>query len=219
VTPWDPRCRVLGVLALAGAAAGVQTLPAVLGALLLALAGAGLCRVRPRAFFERIGLLFIGLVPFAIAAWLGATWESAVSSTVRGLAVGLFGSVLFWAGPVSETFAAVQSLGVPGRVVAVGRLAERYAGLLFAELRRTRRAARARGFAGRNATVYGHLAAGVLARSIGRADSVASAMQARGFGGTFVPTERLQLRWRDVACLLTCLFLAGGLIVYDRLGG
>lgn len=214
---WDARCRLTGLLAFAAAAASART-PAAAGVCCaIALLFLSLAAVTLRGIAARIGLILLGLAPFAIAIPFVAEhpFEQTATVLLRGLAVGLTGFALYAAAPPAETFAAAAALRVPGPVVLVARLAERYSGLFFAEFRRGRRAAVARGFGGRSPAVYGHLIGGVFARGLQRADAVAAAMAARGFDGRYRGGPEFRLRAGDIIVLSVVLVAAGSVLAFE----
>ncbi len=53
--------------------------------------------------------------------------------------------------------------------------------------------------------VYGHIAAGILLRSMDRSDYIYKAMLSRGFDGEFPEGNTNRLKWTDLAAVIVFL--------------
>jgi cobalt/nickel transport system permease protein len=228
----------VAVLLLAAAAAAARHPAPAAAALALALALALAARLPPRRVFARLGLLALAVLPFLVVLPFtldpaGPGWDAGpvrvsekgvrtgLGVAFRCLAVGAFGLVLAGTAPLPRTLAAAHALYVPGVLVQVAQLAYRYAFLLFDEARRVRVALRTRGFRPRTTAhtyrTLGHVAGAVLVRGGDRAETVAAAMRARGFDGTYRTLTPFRTTPADVAGLLLAVVAATALVAWDRI--
>jgi cobalt/nickel transport system permease protein len=202
---WDARWKLLSLLLFSLAVATLTQLGPLLVSLGFTLALAVHARVAWRTIAERLGLILLGIIPFAILLPLTVTngWQLVVPITLRGVTIGLLALVLVDTTPMTRLFEAMHALGVPDRLVWVMQLAYRYLFVFFAEVRRIRIAARTRGFRiGTTALTYrtlGHMAGAIVVRSGDRAEQVAAAMRCRGFHGQFRRLVPFQTSQRDRA--------------------
>lgn len=233
---WDPRWKLAAILLLAAAAAAVKAPAPAAAAVAAGLLLTRLSRLSVSRVAARLGLLalatlpFLAVLPFTLDP-AGPGWDvgpvrvserglrAGAGVVLRCLAVGCFALVLVGTAPLSRTLAAAHALRVPGAVVQVAQLAYRYAFLLFDEARRVRVALRTRGFRPRtNAHTYrtlGHVAGAILVRGGDRAETVAEAMRARGFDGTYRTLTPFRTTAGDVLGFLAAVAVAAGLVVYD----
>lgn len=176
-------------------------------ALLLELACLPWCGLRPRALLRRTLVLLVAAVPAGVVtAWLGVdagpvladlgpvsvtegSLTAGAAITLRVMAIGLPGVVLLaTTDPTDLADALAQVLRLPHRFVLAALAATRLVGVLAQEWQMLSLARRARGLGddgwlGRLRTTGGQVLA-LLVLAIRRATTLATAMEARGFGVT-----------------------------------
>ncbi len=143
-------------------------------------------------------------------AGLMVLWNALIKALLGVLSL----SVLTATTPISELLAACERLRVPRVLLTLAGLTYRYLFVVVEEARRMKRAADARGYAGRwlwHASSVGHLAGMLFLRSYERAERVHLAMIARGFTGHFPSRPGQALRPADYAFAGVLLTLAGAL--------
>ena len=220
---WDGRWKLAGVFALGLVASAVRTPGAAGVALAYAVILTTLGRFSVRSILVVTSILVSGVVPLAIAMpFLSSSgWGESVALICRGLAVGLIGHAAFASSPPHRSFAALARLRVPGLIVNLLQFGYRYAILLAGEARRVRVAMAVRGFrVGVNRRTYattGNLIGSVLVRGGDRAESVAAAMAARGFDGTFRTLTPFRTTAGDVTGFVLTLVFSGALIAIEAL--
>ena len=99
--------------------------------------------------------------------------------------------------PISDAVAALRQFRLPSTVIAVAWLTDRFLTLLAADARRMMQSVQARSAAlslPRRISVGSRVSGTFLVRAVGRSDTLADAMTARGFDGR-IPALRL-LRWQ-----------------------
>ena len=221
---WDARWKLAGLLALSVGASLLEAPGplAVLLAITVALAVVG-GRVPLGAVAGRVLLLSLPVAPLLVVLPLADGRRGLlVGATVllRLAAVGVAALTLVRTTGFPTLLTAAQALRVPGVLVQVAQAAYRYSFVLASEARRTRVALRTRGFRLRsNVQTYqtvGYCVGGLLVRSADRAETVAAAMRARGFAGTFRTTTTFRTTPADVAGFALCLVAVAGLVAWDR---
>jgi cobalt/nickel transport system permease protein len=220
----DPRWRLLALLLAMLAVAVLRTLtaavPALAGALLLAM----LARMPWRWYLGRMALLAAALAFFAAPLpFLGGDFLSGVSLAilfvVKAAALATLAAVLVVSAPLDATLKAAAALRVPGLLIQLGLLSYRYLFVLGDELSRLRIALRVRGFRNRanwhSYRTVGHSAGTLLVRGYERAERVSQAMICRGFDGRFRSLAAFSTRWRDVLAFALIITAATGLVLLD----
>jgi len=223
VARWDARWK-LAALLLASATFAVVSQPAITaGAFGIAVVGVSFARLKLRFAAGRLMLILIAMLPvLAVFPFTNDNGLSlALSMTLRALAVACVGMILLGTAPLAQTLAAAHRLYLPGALVQIALLAHRYSLLFFSEARRVRIALRTRAFrAGTNLRTYrttGHAVGSLLVRGGDRAEQVADAMRARGFGGAFHCTRRFRTTAWDVAGFAGVMLLLAGLLLGEWL--
>jgi cobalt/nickel transport system permease protein len=209
----------------------------ILSAVAAALALDGSTGLGPRALARRIApvagmlLLLFGWTIFfprpEEEAWrlgpltlspLGAVWLIRVVGKTVALLLLLL--AVLETTPMAELGHAAAALHVPGPLVQLFLMTQRYVFLLLEEFSRLRIAVRVRAFRSRvNRHCYrtiGHIAGTLLVRSYDRAERVHQAMACRGFAGTFRTLNAARTGVAEVAFLLVLVVGAAGLVVWDR---
>lgn len=218
----DAAWRLAAFVVCAAGVASLRGWPASAGALLFAATVALSARVPLSAIAARMGLMLLPLIPFAVVSVADpAARPNLVAAAGRLLAVGVLTLTLTTTAPPADHLQALARLGVPGRLVQVALLAERYRQLLGREARTLQLALRTRGLRLRStrqsAAVIGAMAGSVWARAESRAERVADAMQARGYAGRFHPTTPVRSDWADVILVAASVMLTVISIVSDRI--
>jgi cobalt/nickel transport system permease protein len=237
VSRWDPRWK-LASLSLSGIMVALIVQPITAGlAAMLCLALAFVARLPLRVMKNRLGLIFLAVLPMLVVLPLttnrqGSGWTLgwlfvseagltvAVTIALRALAIGTLALVVLRTNPFAETLAAAHALRWPSLGIQIAQLAYRYAFLLFEEARRLRIALRTRGFrAAASAHSYrtsGQAVGTLLIRGFDRAERVADAMRCRGFDGRFHSLNVWQTRPADVLGFLLVVALAAGVLILDQ---
>lgn len=219
---WDPRWKLAAMLVFALGAAILRTPVPLIVALLVSFALLVLARLSMRRIAERIGLLLLAVLPFAVVLpiFVEHGWLLATTIALRCVTIGLIAFFVANTAPLPRTLAAARSLGVPGAVVLIAQLAERYLHVLFGEARRMRVAMRTRGFRLRtNAHSYrtvGHVAGALLVRGHERAERVAAAMKCRGFDGVSRQATPFRTTAVDVLAFLAVATGTIALVGWER---
>jgi cobalt/nickel transport system permease protein len=104
---------------------------------------------------------------------------------------------------------------LPLIVTILSKLVYTYIFIFIDELHRTMRAYKSRTPVRRvsRVKVYGHIAAGILFRSMDRSDYIYKAMLSRGFDGEFPEGNANRLKWTDLAAVIVFL----GIIVTTKI--
>lgn len=202
----DARWKLVGIIPTCIILAAVNDLRAAALGLAGALALAAAARVPPLRLARRLVpvaallvALFVGTIfvapagetswtigPFAISP---ARLEGLARVFLKTMALVTLVIVLFETTPLDELAQGARGLGVPGPLILIGLLSQRYVFLLAEEFGRLRTALRVRGFrarAGRHTyRTIGQVAGTLLVRGHDRAERVHQAMLCRGFDGRF----------------------------------
>lgn len=112
--------------------------------------------------------------------------------------------------PISDAVAALRQLRLPSTVIAVAWLTDRFLTLLAADARRMMESVQARSAAlslPRRISVGSRVSGTFLVRAVGRSDTLADAMTARGFDGRIPALRRLQWNTRDTVITAAALAL------------
>lgn len=222
VARWDARWKLAGLVLACALTSAIQSPAACAISLAIALTLVSLAHLITRRFLSRFGLIALSLLPFLIALPFseGGTLLAAAAG-LRALAIGTFAYVLVAAEPFDRTLAASHSLGVPGPLVLIARLAHRYTATLFDEFRRLRTAWSTRAFRATTTRhayrTYAHGLGAVLLRSADRGERVSAAMRARGFDGTLRNPRGFHATAADAFAFAALMLAVSGVLAWDRL--
>lgn len=234
----DPRLRLLSALAFALVTVSLQTLPALLAAVGLALATAAAAGLAWRPVLRRLlpleGLMLALLLvlPFSVAgtAWfaigpLPASHEGlglALRIFLRANAVVIMLLALLGTLEPATLGYALGRLGVPAKLVHLFLLTVRYIELMNDEYQRLRQAMRARAFVPRSDAhgwrSLGWLIGMLLLRSLERAQRVLAAMKCRGFHGRLYLLSEDRWSGGDTRAALSAALVLGGLLLLELAG-
>lgn len=233
----DPRLLVLAAVLFALVTVALQTLPAAVAALSIALllaAAGGLTRgelLRRLAVLEGLMLVILLTLPFTVPGepWLtlgpltvtdaGLHRAALIALKANAVVLALLGLI----GAMEPTVLghALARLGLPHKLVHLLLLTVRQIALLDEEGRRLRRAMRARAFVPRSNrhtwVSYGNLIGMLLVRSLERARRIEAAMRCRGFHGRLYLLDNQHWRRADTAWLVALLPLSAALLALDQL--
>ena len=243
---WDPRYKLVGLVALIFAFALVEDwrlLPAMLGVTALLYGIAGL----PASFlWQRMrypGLLMLGVVvllPFMSGTTVLWQWGPLVLKQEgcramvliggRFVAILTLGLLLLATSPFMATVKAMRSLGLPSLLADMILLSYRYLYGIAEMLVTMRRAMGLRGFQHRRSRWFGvpqardvrslaTLAGTVLVRSYEQSERIYKAMCLRGYGQSFGVAQggtAAPSRWSGIALILMVL-VAVGFVALDML--
>jgi cobalt/nickel transport system permease protein len=233
----DPRWKLAAALAGGVPLASLVGLEPIAVADLLVLLLALSTGLAPDMLLRRLGplvgmlLLFFGFALFwprpDETAWVvgplrlsphGVLWLGRLVG--KTFAIVLLALVLLETTTMAELGRAALALRMPGPLVHLFLLTQRYVFLIAEEFGRLRTALRVRGFrSGTTRHAYrtiGHVAGTLLVRSHDRADRVHAAMLCRGFAGQFRTLNDDRTKGADVVLLLGALAAGIGLVVWDR---
>jgi cobalt/nickel transport system permease protein len=237
---WEPRCKLVALLALLFAFAFVRDLRLLPAMLVVTVALYAASRLPVAFLLSRLRypgmflLLFALVVPLLVGSKVllqfgplalyreGVLFVLLV--TTRFGAMLTVGMVLFGTTPLLTTVRALRALGLPDILADMTLLAYRYLHDLGRDLRTMQTAMRLRGFQGlafgpRNLRMLAALVGSLLVRSYARSERVYQAMILRGYGHTpacCVPTLVPVLR-ADLLALMGMLLVAAGFGVGDML--
>ena len=235
---WDPRFKLIGLMALIFAFSFVQELR-MLPAMVLVTAliyvisrlpfSFILTRLRYPAFFL---VVVIVLLPFlsgeTVVASIGPfdlRQEGLVAVLLiatRFLCILTVGLVMFGTASFLNTLKAMRALGLPAILTDMALLAFRYLYEVGGYLHRMETAMRLRGFHGRRLSLHGigvlaWLGGSVLVRSYERSEWVYKAMITRGYGHAKPTKGEFQASYADVFALGVALLLTAGFVVGEVL--
>jgi len=234
---WEPRCKLIALLALIFAFAFVQQLILLPAMVLVTLSYYAISRL-PGAFLLK-RLRYPGFFLAAIAVLLPfnvgniVIWQLGFLSlrqegllaliliVTRFLCILTVGLILFGTAPFLTSIKAMRSLGLPSVLADMMLLSYRYIEQFGEDLARMQTAMRLRGFRAnklsrRNLTVLASLAGSLLVRSYEQSQQVYQAMILRGYG--CVPSRRHQLfkiHASDLIGLLVTCVVALGFVVAE----
>lgn len=235
---WDPRYKLIGLLALIFSFAFVRDLRMLLAMVLVTAAlyiisrlpvSFMLTRLRYPSFFLLVVILMlpflsgqtilVSIGPFDVrqegllAALLIAT---------RFLSILTVGLVLFSTAPFLTTIKAMRAIGLPSILTDMALLAFRYIFEIGDYLHRMETSMRLRGFRERRFSIQGlgilaWMGGSILVRSYERSEWVYKAMILRGYGHAAHPRNEFQACPGDMIALGVTLLIAAGFIVGDIL--
>ena len=235
----DARWKLAGLMAAAGAVAGLHTWQPSLTALIIALALVVLSRLPARWVLMRLGtvagvvFLFAAALPFLLtgpepplAAWgplevSAPGLDAAATLIAKSTALVSLTLVLLGTAPLDVTLKAAHRLHIPGLLIQLVILTHRYIDVTTAEMGQMRIALRTRGFRNRATRhayrTIGHVAGTLLVRGAERAERVGQAMRCRGFDGQFHSLIEFRTTAKDVLVFLLLVTMFVGLLAWDRL--
>lgn len=237
VHAWDPRWKLVALSVFVACSAAVQSPPALLAVLSVALLLVFLARL-PVLFALRslrYPVLFVVLMLPVLAVTAGGAAltrigplplyregiATAAAIGVRAVAIVLAFLVMFSTARVHVTMQALQRLRVPAALVLILLFTYRYIFLYVEDLRKLRNAARLRGFsfAGgvRRLRTPASLIVVLLVRSFEQSERVEAAMRLRGFDGDFRTEARFETSRADVLKALVFSFLPVGALLVEVL--
>lgn len=235
---WDPRFKLIGLMALIFAFSFVQDmrmLPAMVlvTALIYAISKLPvsfmLTRLRYPAFFL---IVVIVLLPFlsgeTVVASIGPLelrQEGLVAVLLiatRFLCILTIGLVIFGTASFLNTLKAMRALGLPAILTDMALLAFRYLYEVGDYMHRMETAMRLRGFQGRRLSLHGlgvlaWLGGSVLVRSYERSEWVYKAMITRGYGHAKPAKGEFHASYADILALGVALIITAGFVVGEVL--
>jgi len=235
---WEPRYRLVGLMALIFAFSFVQhlrLLPAML-AVTFALYAASrlplsflLTRLRAPGFFLLIVAILLPffsgptvLLRFGPLALRQEGCLDLVLIVAKFVSILTIGLVLFGTAPFLTTIKAMRALGLPSILSDMTLLSYRYLYEIGDDLETMETAMRLRGFRarrpnGRTLGVLASLAGSILVRSYEQSERVYKAMVLRGYGRSSRPRDEFQVCPYDVIGLGGVLLTAAGFVAADIL--
>jgi|GEM_PF-339618 len=237
---WEPRCKLVALLALIFAFSFVRQLVLLPVMVLVTLALYSFCKL-PAAFLVnrlRYPGLFIAaiaiLLPFSVGStvilqlgWLALKQEGLlvlVLVVTRFLCILTVSLIWFGTTPFLTNIKAMRALGLPPTLADMILLSYRYIEQFAEELTKMKRAIQLRGFGAtklthRNLVVLASLAGTLLVRSYEQSEQVYKAMILRGYGhlpqGRQYGRSRIVSTW-DVIALGMTLLMAVGFVVGEQ---
>ncbi|USR89732.1 cobalt ECF transporter T component CbiQ [Phormidium yuhuli AB48] len=231
---WEPRCKLIGLMALIFAFSAVE----VPGLLLVMLLVTGilykLSRLPGSYLRQRLhypGYFLLGAVvmlPLSMGetvlldlGWLQVRWEgilAAIPIVVRFVCIVTVTLVLFGTGSLATSLRAMRSLGVPSLITDMMLLFYRYLYDLLDRLRQVQTAMRLRGFnpkqfSWRTLRLLAALTGTLLVTSYEQSEQVYQAMRLRGYGQRPAQGLTLPIQPWDAIALGGVLLLAAGLVI------
>jgi len=241
---WEPRCRLVALVALIFAFSSVRDLrllPAMLAAsfALYAVSKLPVSFLLTRLRFPGFFLLMMAvLLPFLSGQTvllrigpLSLRQEGCLHLLLivaRFVSILTAGLILFGTAPFLTTIKAMRSLGLPSILADMTLFSYRYIYEIGDDLEAMETAMGLRGFRerrpdGRTLGVLASLAGSILVRSYEQSERIYKAMILRGYGRPTCPLDDFQVRRRDVVGLVVALLVATAFvateILFRRFGG
>lgn len=237
---WDPRCKLIGFMALIFAFSFVRDLRVLLAmavATITIYLVSGLpvsfivSRLRYPSLFLLVVVLILPLVSGQTIVTsigpLGIRQEGlngALLIATRFLAILTTGSVLFGTAPFLTTIKAMRALGLPAILADMVLLAFRYLHEIGDDLQRMQMSMKLRGvrssrFNLRSLRIPAWMSGSMLVRSYERSDSIYKAMVMRGYGHATHYRDDFHARASDISILVVFLLAAGGFVVGEMICG
>lgn len=233
---WEPRCKLVALLALIFAFAFVQQLILLPAMVIVTLIYYGVSRLPVTFLLKRLrypGFFLVAiaiLLPFSVgdtviwqASFLTLRQEGLLALTLvitRFLCILTVGLILFGTAPFLTSIKAMRSLGLPAVLADMTLLSYRYIEQFGEDLRRMQTAMRLRGFrvntlSRRNLTVLASLIGSLLVRSYDQSQQVYQAMILRGYGCVPPRRQRFKSHASDLIALIVTCFVAFGFVVAE----
>jgi cobalt/nickel transport system permease protein len=229
---WEPRCKLVALLALIFAFAFVQQLILLPPMAIVTLVYYSVSRLPVAFLLKRLrypGFFLAAiaiLLPFSVGntviwqlGFLALRQEGLVALILvftRFLCILTVGLILFGTAPFLTSIKAMRSLGLPSVLADMTLLSYRYIEQFGEDLTRMQTAMRLRGFRAnklsqRNLTVLASLAGSLLVRSYEQSQQVYQAMILRGYGYV---TQRRRQQFKThasdwIALMVTCVVALG----------
>jgi len=235
---WDPRCKLVGFLAVIFAFSFVRDLRMLAAMVVVTVtiyivlpASFTLSRLRYPSFFL---LALVLILPFlagqTIVISIGPLdvrhegLIAALQIATRFLCILTIGVILFGTAPLLTTIKAMRALGLPAILADMLLLAFRYLHEIGGDLHKMQTAMRLRGFNKHRFSVRGlHILAwlggSILVRSYERSEWVYKAMLLRGYGHAPHPRSEFHTRSSDIITLGVFLLVAAGFVAGQILCG
>jgi cobalt/nickel transport system permease protein len=234
----DPRARILTAVGFSVVVALLANhFAALAAALVVAVLGAVLGRLRPAAVLRRLApfnlfilllvvilpistegppLFSLGRVPFSQGGFL-----LAAEIALKGNAIILALMVLLGTLEISVLGHALSHLRVPDKLTHLLLFTVRYLDVLHREYLRLAAAMKVRAFQPRMSRhtyrTYGYLVGMLLVRSLDRSERIVAAMKCRGFRGRFYLLDHFAFSGRDVPFCIVSLVILLALILLEVL--
>lgn len=230
ISGWNPACRFLGCLCLILAQAFLINLVCALAGCICALGLSYAAGFTLRQVWNKVRWLLLFLAPLFVLIPIRLTWEpiggfsmnwhsqglleaGLVAARALGIALLLF--PMMSSTGFTEMLGSLRQIGLSDRLVNLALFTHRYTFVYLQQLHRIRTALMSRGFIPRlnfdSLRVIAVQVGMLLVTSFEQAERVLMAMKARGYQGTFPPTEGHKF---SVGDWLKCgLFLLIGLVL------
>lgn len=233
---WEPRCKLVALLALIFAFAFVQQLILLPAMVIVTLVYYGVSRLPGSFLLKRLrypGFFLAAiaiLLPFTVGdtviwqlGFLALRQEGLLALALivtRFLCILTVGLILFGTAPFLTSIKAMRSLGLPPVLADMTLLSYRYIEQFGEDLARMQTAMRLRGFRAnrlsrRNLTVLASLAGSLLVRSYEQSQQVYQAMILRGYGVTQRRRQQFKTHASDLITFLVTCFVAFGFVVAE----
>ena len=233
---WDVKGKLIGLLAVIFAFAGVNDLRLIPGMLIATITLYLLSKLPLSFLLSRLtypGLFVLGIVallPWTSGETILGEWGpfslreegclAVILIASRFLAMFTTGLVLFGTQPFLTTIKAMRSLGLSPILADMILLSYRYLFELRHQLKMMHRATQLRGFKPRKVTrrnlqIYAALAGSLLVRSYQQAEEVYKAMQLRGYGTSVQKKERFSLDRYSTIALTISLSIAISFVGFE----
>lgn len=233
---WDPRCKLVGFMALIFAFSFVRDFRVLLAVLVVTVTIYFVSRLPVSFVISRLrypSLFLLALVlilPFVsgqnIVATIGPIGirqeglEGALLISARFLAILTAGSVLFGTATMLTTIRSMRALGLPGLLADIVLLVFRYLHEIGSDLQRMQISMKLRGFRGnrpslRSLRIPAWISGSMLVRSYERSEWVYKAMIMRGYGHAPHYRGDFRIRASDISILIVFLLTTAGFIVGD----
>lgn len=235
---WEPRCKLIALLALIFAFASVRQLILLPAMILVTLVYYGVSRLPVAFLLQRLRYpgFFLAAIAILLPFSVGNTiiWQlsflalrqeglfALVLIVTRFLCILTVGLILFGTAPFLTSIKAMRALGLPAVLADMTLLSYRYIEQFGEDLTRMQTAMRLRGFrinklSRRNLTVVASLIGSLLVRSYDQSQQVYQAMILRGYGCVSPRRQRFKAHTSDLVALLATCFVAFGFVVAEIL--
>jgi len=237
---WDPRCKMIGFMALIFAFSFVRDLRVLLAVVVVTVTIYVISKL-PASFIVsrlRYPSLFLVVLVLILPFVSGQTIVMSIGPldvrqeglkgvlliATRFLAILTAGSVLFGTAPFLTTIKAMRALGLPGILADMVLLAFRYLHEIGSDLHRMQTSMKLRGvrhsrFSLRGLRIPAWMSGSMLVRSYERSEWVYKAMIMRGYGHAPHYRDDFHVRASDIAILVVFLLAAAGFVVGDIICG
>lgn len=236
IGPLDPRMRIVMACLFGLVTVALNTLPALIGALIGSVAMLALSKMPVTRTLKRMAMMdgfivfMLVLLPFSVPGdaiftlWdIAASWQGlwqAIEIALTANAVILSLMVLVGSMEPVTLGHALHRLRCPERLVHLLMFTIRYIEVLREEYLRLRGAMKVRGFRpGTNWHSYrsfGYLVGMMLVRAIERSERILGAMKCRGFSGRMLLLQDFALTRRDYLFAALIVALCSGLFILDH---